>query len=71
MAPTKQQVIDFFRKEMDAVPQYYIDCGEINSTLLAESAQDHFGVMTDLAQTEIETQIFDWAAEFSLSFIVK
>jgi hypothetical protein len=68
MAPTKQQVLEFFRKEMNEDPQSYMDCGEINSTLLAEEAQHHFGVMTEEAQTEIETQIFDWAAEFSIHF---
>ena len=37
---------------------------ETNMTSLSEDAQNHFGVMTDMGQTDIEQDIEDWSAEF-------
>lgn len=65
---SKEKVIVFFIKEIKEFPSVYIDCGEINSTALAEVAQQRFGVMTDEGKSPIEQQIFDWAAEYAIGW---
>jgi hypothetical protein len=59
------KIISFFASEVAANPDLYFECGELNSTRLAESTQDHFGVMTDEGKTDVEELIFDLAVTFS------
>ena len=61
----KAKITSFFASEVAANPDLYFECGELNSTRLAESTQDHFGVMTDDGKTEVEELIFDLAVTFS------
>ena len=55
---TKGQVRDWMLAEVSASDAYYDSAGEINSTLLAESAAEHFN---QLAWLEDETH-FVWDA---------
>lgn len=45
-------------------PYRYMDCGELNSTLLAENTQQELDVMTDEGNSEVEQLIFDLAVKF-------
>lgn len=64
----KAKIISFFASEVAANPDLYFECGELNSTRLAENTQDHFGVMTDEGKTEVEELIFDLAVTFSKKY---
>lgn len=65
---TKLDLLNYFASELDKNARQYDDCGAINATMLAENAQDHFGVMTDLGDSEIEQFIFDTATEYCEAF---
>jgi hypothetical protein len=41
---------------------------ELDTTLMSEDAQRHFGVATDLGQTDIEKEIEDWAFEYAYDY---
>lgn len=47
----------------------YIEDGELNCTRLAEACQDHFGVATDLGDTELEVHIFELAVDVETNYM--
>lgn len=60
--PTEKQVISYFE---EVYKEHLDDCGEINLTSISEDAQQYFGVITDFGNSDIEADIFEWAAVFS------
>lgn len=65
MTITRPSVMNFWLRNLNKNKEMYVDdAGELNITLLGEEAAEHFGVMSDNGQTEIEQQLFDWAVEF-------
>ena len=65
---TKIDLLNYFASELDKNARSYDDCGDINATMLAENAQDHFNCMTELGDSEIEQFIFDTATEYCSMF---
>lgn len=63
---TKQKCFAFWNNEMAKDKNVYWDnqSYELNTTLMSEDAQHHFGVATDMGQTDIEKDIEDWAFEY-------
>lgn len=61
---TRASVFNFWLRDISKSPNIYIDCGEFNTTVMGEEAACHFDCDTEMGQSDIEQQIFDWAVEF-------
>jgi len=44
--------------------KYYTFDGEVNMTLLAQGCADHFELLTEMGETDIEEKIFELVTEF-------
>lgn len=53
--------LDHFRKD-------YLDCGEVNATVLAENAAHEFDLYEENADATIPEEVFDMAVEISEQF---
>jgi len=65
----KQEVVmangEKYKQWMNSNVDQYTDInGDVNMTGLAEGCADHFGVMTELGDSEEETIIFEIATDF-------
>jgi hypothetical protein len=64
---TKNAVMDYWQGQASIDPEKYLDsAGELNYTMMGEDAAEHFGVLSDDGDTDIEESIFEWATEFKL-----
>lgn len=67
---TRASVMNFWVRALNKDSKGLIDdCREFNTTQMGEDAADHFDVMTDNGDSEIEREIFDWAVEFSRNHV--
>ena len=67
---TRASVMNFWVKAIAKDNEGYIDeCNEFNTTYMGEMAAEHFGVMTEMGNSETESDIFDWAVEFSRNHV--
>ena len=61
---TRTKVLNYWTRQINSGKETYKDeCGEKDFTRMGEDAAEHFGVMSDNGQTDIEKDIFDWATE--------
>lgn len=61
---TRTKVMNYWTRQINSGKETYKDeCGEKQYTKMGEDAADHFGVMSDNGQSDIEKDIFDWATE--------
>ncbi len=67
---TRASVMNFWVREINKDNEGYIDeCREFNTTYMGEMAAEHFGVLSEMGDTEVESEIFDWAVEFSRNHV--
>jgi len=65
---TKEKVFEHWKNAMNKYGNnVYIENGtdEYDHTYMGEDAAVHFKVSTDSGQSEIETNIFEWAVDFT------
>lgn len=65
---TRSQILNTFDNLIRENPYEYLDCGEINSTRLAEDAQSELNVCTELGTSPIELEIFDLAVDYAIKW---
>jgi hypothetical protein len=66
---TAASVTNFWIRDIRKNNADYMDCGEFNTTMMGEMAADHFGVATEMGNSAIEQDIFDWAVDFSKNHV--
>jgi hypothetical protein len=63
---TRESVMNYWVRQLNSQKETYKDeCNEWNTTLMGEQAAEYFGVDSEMGNTPIEQDIFDWAVEFS------
>lgn len=61
---TRTAVMNYWTRQINAGKETYKDeCGEKDFTRMGEDAAQHFGVLSDNGDTDIEQDIFDWAQQ--------
>lgn len=62
---TKLDIFNYWKYELIKNKNMFLDdCNEYNLTEMGESAQEHFKVNTPNGDSDIESNIFDWAMDF-------
>jgi len=67
---TSAAVSNFWTRTMLKNIDTWIDCGEFNTTAMGEDAAVKFGVASDMGNSAIEQDIFDWAVDYSMHHTV-
>jgi hypothetical protein len=63
---TRTSVMNYWTRQLNAGKETYKDdCGEKDYTKMGEDAAEHFGVLSENGETEIEQEIFAWATEIN------
>lgn len=63
---SRESVYLFWQNDIAKNNADYLDCGELNTTMMGEQAAEYFGVISETGETAIEQDIFDWAVDFAV-----
>lgn len=67
---TRTSVMNFWSRDIAKNNADYFDsANEFDTTVMGETAAEHFGVSSADGNTAIEQDIFDWAVEFSCNHV--
>lgn len=55
---SQKDILLWMCKELSENESRYLDCGEVNTTLLAENAADHFNLYLDDTEYGIDDSVF-------------